>query len=644
MIGSIRKHIQKRGTKIIIWLILLSLAGGSFFSLIRFSRRFGSVDALATVNEYDIGLMEYRRKFISIAHFIQEIRRLYGPQADEALKLWGLSDKPEQAVLENLIQEKALQSSADALGGRVSREYMTNKLKDPLFVRNFLADLVPQQALAGGTLNVEMLRYNLERQGMSEADFEEAVTAAVQRYLLDRLVESSVYVPTSALKELYMRAYAKKKFGIISLSLEEYLKKARTQKLSQEEIATFFNAHKEAYRVPEQRTARLWTFSYDVAVSDKEKEQYYNQHRREFIEKPEELVIQKILLKTTPQTLVEKRKQAQELMKQAKDNPTLFEDLAKKYSDAPEKGAPVAVAQKQLDPALVQAVASLSKGDISPVIDTPQGFVIVKLIERRAASYKPLEKVKGDIEKKLKKEKFASEFSSNAQRVISQASDMPEVFKRFVEEKKAQESMLENSKLTENVQSQKLFGLQKKGDRTFYLEGDKGYIMEFLSSKESFIPGLSTVQEKVVKDIYEQKARALLKEDLDKARNQLKNGIEKAAQAVGGKSETTDWIDPQNQETTKKLEEKKIPINRAMMLVEPQSVIEEILPKEGYLIVLTQIEPFNESDFEHKKGELRAYMASQEVPFVSQSFKEYVRSKAQVKVNEELLRRASSRV
>lgn len=644
MIGSIRKHIQKRGTKIILWLTLLSLAGGSFFSLIRFSRRFGSVDALATVNDYDIGLMEYRRKFISLSHFIQEIRRLYGPQAEEALKLWGLSDKPDQAVLENLIQEKALQSSADALGGRVSKEYLTNKLKDPLFVRNFLADLVPPQALAGGTLNVEMLRYNLERQGMSETDFEEAVMAAVQRHLLDRLVEGSVYVPTSALKELYMKAYAKKKFGIISLALEEYLKKVRTQKLSEQEIETYFNAHKEVYRVSEQRTARLWKFSYDVPVSDKEKEQYYNQHKREFIEKPEEVVIQRILLKTLPQTMVEKRKQAQELMKQVKDNPALFEELAKKYSEAPEKGTSMTMRQAQADPAIAQALASLTKGGITPVIDTAQGFVIVKLIDRKAAEHKPFEKVKDEIQKKLAKEKFASDFTSNAQRVISQAADMPEVFKRFVEEKRAQESTVENVQPAETVQSEKIFGLQKKGDRAFYLEGDKGYVIELVSIKESFLPELSTVQEKVVKDIYSEKARVLLKGDLDKARNQLKSGVDKAAQAVGGKSETTDWIDPQNQETIKKLEDKKIPVNRAMMLVESQAVVEEITPERGYLIVLTQIEPFNETDFEKKKGELRAYMSSQEVPLVSQSFKDYVRSKAQVKVNEELWHRASSRV
>ena len=42
MIGSIRRQMQKRGAKIILWLTLFSLAGGTFITFFKFSSRFNS--------------------------------------------------------------------------------------------------------------------------------------------------------------------------------------------------------------------------------------------------------------------------------------------------------------------------------------------------------------------------------------------------------------------------------------------------------------------------------------------------------------------------------------------------------------------------------------------------------------------------
>lgn len=137
MIGSIRRQMQKRGAKIILWLTLFSLAGGTFITFFKFSSRFNS-NSLGVVNGEDIGFAEFRRKFGEAQHITQEVRRLYGPQADMVLALWGLDKKPEDYALDSLILEKVVQSAANSLGSQVSKEYLQAKLQDPLFVREFL--------------------------------------------------------------------------------------------------------------------------------------------------------------------------------------------------------------------------------------------------------------------------------------------------------------------------------------------------------------------------------------------------------------------------------------------------------------------------------------------------------------------------
>ena len=141
-------------------------------------------------------------------------------QADMVLGLWGLDKKPDEYAMESLISEKVVQSAADALGAQVNKEYVQTKLRDPLFIREHLGNIIPQQALANGTLDVTVLKYALQRQGISEEEFEYMLVDAMRRALWQKLIEGSLYVPRTALKNAYERDYLKKKFGTLRLPLK----------------------------------------------------------------------------------------------------------------------------------------------------------------------------------------------------------------------------------------------------------------------------------------------------------------------------------------------------------------------------------------------------------------------------------------
>ena len=92
------------------------------------------------------------------------------------LALWGLDKKPEDYALDSLILEKVVQSAANSLGSQVSKEYLQAKLQDPLFVREFLGGVIPPQAFATGSLDLTVLKYVLQQQGITEDQFEEILS------------------------------------------------------------------------------------------------------------------------------------------------------------------------------------------------------------------------------------------------------------------------------------------------------------------------------------------------------------------------------------------------------------------------------------------------------------------------------------
>lgn len=651
MIGTIRQQMQKRGAKIILWLTLFSLAGGSFITFFRFSRRFGA-DALGVVNDKEIGFQEFRRKYAETQHIVQEVRRMYGPQAEMVLAMWGLDKKPDEFTLEALISEKVTQSAADKLGAQVSKEYIQAKLHDPLFVREFLGGIIPPQAMATGMLDVTALKYALQQQGISEEDFETTLVETMKRALLQRLVEGAVYVPRSALKQAYEQQYEKKKFATIQVPLSEYIKRAKAEKLTDGEIDKYFDEHKESYRIPEKRSGKLWSFdsdSYGVLVSDKDIEDAYNKRKRSFIEKPEEYVIQHIVLKVDKKDAekkIEIRREAQELLKQLKEKPESFEAVANKHSQSKDKGTVVTLKKGSLEPAVDRALAPLQPKEISHVIETTEGFEIVKLVSKKEPTFKPLDKVKEALLKSLKQEKFTTEFNVAAQRVVSQARDLPEVFKKFIEERKGKESTLTDVTQDASIQKERLFSLAAKGDKGYYEDEGKGYLIEVTHITPSMIPSIDSIKEKIMQDIYAQKASKALEADLTTLKNKLKESkgvlTSNSAKSVFGDAKfefgTTDWVDPQNYQELKKLEDKKLPARAMGLLTKVHSTMQEVTPEGATFVQLLEIEPFNAAEFEKKQSMIDMQLRQAQTRSLQNGFTEALRSHAKIDINKDLLR------
>lgn len=94
---------------------------------------------------------------------------------------------------------------------------------------------------------------------------------------------------------------------------------------------------------------------------------------------------------------------ANDLLKQIRDG-AAFEDIAKKYSDGPsaaDGGTLGSFKRGQLAPALEEKTFTMKTGDVSDVIRTKQGYVILKVIDHQMAGIPPMKDVLPKIQDAL---------------------------------------------------------------------------------------------------------------------------------------------------------------------------------------------------------------------------------------------------
>jgi hypothetical protein len=155
MIASIRRHIQKRGFQVILWLVLLALVGEL---IVRMAKTPGArADAIGYVNGFAISKDTYARKVGQENQLLQKIRDQLGADADMFLQQQGYSQKPEERVLNELVQEKLIHTAINKIGAKIGPDYIEKKLSDPMFVMDSLQDYIPQEAyLNPGGLNIQL--------------------------------------------------------------------------------------------------------------------------------------------------------------------------------------------------------------------------------------------------------------------------------------------------------------------------------------------------------------------------------------------------------------------------------------------------------------------------------------------------------
>lgn len=147
-----------------------------------------------------------------------------------------------------------------------------------------------------------------------------------------------------------------------------------------------------------------------VTISENDLKSYYDGHKDEF-KAPETVRARHILIKVASGESEENKKKAREKMEgilaKIKAGES-FETLATELSDDPgskQKGGDLGFfARGRMIKSFEDAAFSLKPGEISGIVETPFGYHIIKVEEKKEAGLEPFEKVKDRISQKLLQE------------------------------------------------------------------------------------------------------------------------------------------------------------------------------------------------------------------------------------------------
>ena len=138
-----------------------------------------------------------------------------------------------------------------------------------------------------------------------------------------------------------------------------------------------------------------------ITIGKDEVEKYYNEHKKDFV-RPEQVALREIEVNTEgkkDEELPELKKKAETALKRVKDGED-FGEIAKRFSDSTtaKQGGFLGVYKRgELSKELEDIVFKMKKNELTDVMDTKQGYLVLQVLERYEAGEQPLSKVENEI-------------------------------------------------------------------------------------------------------------------------------------------------------------------------------------------------------------------------------------------------------
>jgi peptidyl-prolyl cis-trans isomerase SurA len=142
-----------------------------------------------------------------------------------------------------------------------------------------------------------------------------------------------------------------------------------------------------------------------ITIGEDEVKKYYEAHKSEYV-RPEEVALREIEVSTqgkSPDELPALKKKAETALKRVQDGED-FGEIAKRYSDSSTKdqGGFLGVYKRgELAKELEDKVFNMKRNELTGVLETKQGYLILQVLEHYEEGQQPLDKVRNEISDKL---------------------------------------------------------------------------------------------------------------------------------------------------------------------------------------------------------------------------------------------------
>jgi len=636
MLSLMRKKAQSWMIKVLFGIIIIV-----FVFFYGYGRRLGRRRVIAEVNGTKIMdtlfTSEYQKAYQNLARLYQSI---YKDRFDE-----GMIDRLalRERVLNDLIDETLVTQEAERLSLRVSREEMQAAVHStPAFQ-------------VDGKFSQQKFLAILQMNEMSVEEFEEKEERGrLITKLTDLIGLGGVEVLDQEVLDAYALENEKINLQFVRFDPTTY-EKSVSVSVDESEMEAYYSENNFLFETPPRVQVQYLVFATEdylegVEISPEEIREEYEYNLEEY-QVPKRVEVSHILLKVEgengEEAAEETRKRAEQVLEKATKGDD-FAALAEEYSEDPvsaKKGGSIGWLRKgDKVPEFAEVAFSLEKGEIAPLIESDEGFHIVKVEDVEEERVKGLEEVKEKIRNELSRAKsrqLAEEEAQEAFFAIFETKDLEIYATQQGKPLKTTGLFSKDERVKEvggNLDfNRQAFSLQE-GEVSSPLEiGGKDYLMKVVKREIPRIPELEEVKEKVREKLLEEKATEKAKSAAEGLLQEVKAGTSLAGSATAGglKMEETGFFKRGSGYVPKVGPTEAL--GTEVLSLSPDSPLVDKVMSYGrvfFVMELKEEEKIGMEKFESEKEEYRRKLYAEKRSRLLQQWLDGLRKKSNIKIRE----------
>jgi peptidyl-prolyl cis-trans isomerase D len=411
---------RKRLVQIVLLVIILPFA---FFGVDSYNKATKST-APASVNGIDVSAQDFEN---GMRQQQARMRQMLGENFDPTL-----FETPEikKAVLDGLVGQKLLVQRAKAAGLTVTDDQVATVIAG---VEAFQVD---------GKFDKKRYEMVLSNKQLSPLMFEAQVREDLLAQQMREVFAQNGFVANNSVDTIIRLNEQQRVISVATVPFQSFLAQAKADDAA---VKKYYDQNAKEFEVPEQVRVEFVKFSaenlmgkIDATVAEAQK--YYNEHAKEF-GTPEQRQAAHILINAAanaPQSEQDAAKaKAEQLLKQLKQKPDSFAELAKQNSQDPGSAANGGdlgfFGQGQMVKPFEDATFALKQGEISGLVKSDFGYHIIKLVAIKPARVPAFDEVSAQIMAKLREQKAADKFTELADKFTNTVFEQSDTLKSAAE-------------------------------------------------------------------------------------------------------------------------------------------------------------------------------------------------------------------
>lgn len=343
---------------------------------------------VARVGKSEIGLEQMRTAYQNeIQNLTRQQRRQISPEMARALGL-------DRQVLSRLMSEATLDQTAQGMRLAVSDETIRNLIFDDPVFRD-----------ASGQFSAARFNDLLRTNGYTEQSYVTLQRATILRQQLSEMLVGGVTAPL-ALQELGSRLRNEKR--AITFARLPASAAGEIAAPTEDQLKSFFNDRKIAFRAPEYRTADILSLSAETIadpakVTDEEAKARYEAVKAQRFTSVEKRTVQQIAFPNLEEAQAAKAKI---------DGGETFDEIATERNVAFNDLTLGTFTRDQIfDPAVREAAFALEQGDVSGPVASAFGTVLLRVTTVDTAHVRPFEEVAAEVKQELATSRAAGQIT-----------------------------------------------------------------------------------------------------------------------------------------------------------------------------------------------------------------------------------------